>query len=413
MKIFAYVFAAVIAVAGFTQIAQADENLSVVHGTVARVDHANNRVYVRGDDGRDYAVDISHGHATGDARTVGHEVTVFGKRTGDNRIEASNITADRDYRNASASDRTRYRPSGWDQVHGRVEDIDAGRSIMRLKADDGQIVRVNLSALPDRREELVTHLRPGAVVTVIGAGEARGDRFMARHIRFDDRDLNRRAWGSTDRNDRSDRNDRNDRNPSGEVTIHGKVEAIHKDTMHVRTSDGRLVVVDIDPLREGQRERFAVGNTVTVVGSYKPGGKENQMTARSVRRDGGSSVAPSTPSGEQQVRGTIESIHHDNLRLKADDGRMIRVNIDPVRDNVRDRIKTGQRVTVVGVYTDRAANPNVMTARTVRVDENASASPVTNRPRNADDCKDKGWSNYSNPSFKNQGDCVSSVNSRK
>ena len=110
----------------------------------------------------------------------------------------------------------------------------------------------------------------------------------------------------------------------------------------------------------------------------------------------------------------IETIHKDTLRLKADDGRMIRVNIDPVRDNPRERIKVGQRVVVVGTFTDRDGNRNEMTARNVRVEDSPAASPATSRrPRDADDCKDRGWQNYSNPSFKNQGDCVSYVNSRK
>jgi hypothetical protein len=102
------------------------------------------------------------------------------------------------------------------------------------------------------------------------------------------------------------------------------------------------------------------------------------------------------------------------MRLKTDDGRMIKVNIDPVRDNVRERIRVGQRVNVIGVFTDRDANRNEITARTISVEDSPAASPSTNRrPRDADDCKDRGWQNYSNPSFKNQGDCVSYVNSRK
>ena len=125
-------------------------------------------------------------------------------------------------------------------------------------------------------------------------------------------------------------------------------------------------------------------------------------------RSGG---APAT-SGETRVRGTIDTIHEGVARLKTDDGRTIRVNLNPLGDD-RSRVKVGQRVTVVGVYTDKDANKNEMSARSVRVDDSASASPSTNRPRNADDCKDKGWTSYNNPKFKNQGDCVSYVNSRK
>jgi preprotein translocase subunit YajC len=396
MKIFAYLFAALVALAGAgAALAQSSNETYVVHGTVERVE---NRVFVKGDDGRDYAVDISQGHATGSARTPGQEVTVYGRRTGDNRIEATNIYADRDYRSASAADRDRFRPRGWEQLHGTVQDVEGHR--MRLRTDDGRTVRVDLSALPDRREEMINHLRTGAVVTVIGDGDSRSDRFFARHVRFDDRDLNRRAWGSS--------------GPgavpvsSGETQIHGRVETIHEDNLRLRTDDGRIVRVDIDPVREKVRERFKVGDRVTVVGTFT--GDRTRMTARTVRVDGQSSSGLGVPSGEQHVRGTIESIHHDNLRLKVDGGQVMRVDIDPVRDRVRERFKVGDRVTVVGTFKgDRSR----MTARTVRVEDSPAASPATNRPRNADDCKDRGWQNYSNPSFKNQGDCVSYVNSRK
>jgi hypothetical protein len=403
MKIFAYLFAALVVLAG-AGTAQAQSDTYVVHGTVERVDHAANRVFVRGDDGRDYAIDIAQGHASGNARIPGQEVTVYGRRTGDNRIEASHVIADRDYRSASPADRDRFRPRGWEQLHGTVQDVEGHR--MRLRTDDGRVVRVDLSGLPDRREEMINNLRNGALVTVIGDGDSRSDRFVARNVRFDDRDLNRRAWGGSGSGVAS---------TSGETQIFGKVETIHEDNLRLRTNDGRIIRVNIDPVRENVRERVKVGQNVTVIGTFT--GNRDVMTARTVRVESNSYIAPGPPatSGEVQVRGIIDTIHNDNLRLKADDGRMIRVNIDPVRDNVRERIKVGQRVTVVGVYTDRDANPNVMTARTVRVDDNSpSASPGgTSRPRNADDCKDKGWSNYRNPSFKNQGDCVSYVNSHK
>ena len=317
MKMFAYLLAALIALAG-AGAAQASDTY-VIHGTVERVDHAANRVFVRGDDGREYAVDISQGHATGSARTPGQEVTVYGRRTGEHRIEATNVTADRDYRSASAADRDRFRPRGWEQLHGTVQDVEGHR--MRLRTEDGRIVRVDLSALPDRREEMINHLRHGAVVTVIGDGDSRTDRFYARHVRFDDRDLNRRAWGYS-----------------------------------------------------------------------------------------GSGAAP-VSSGEVQIHGKVETIHEDNMRLRTDGGRIVRVDIDPVRERVRERFKVGDHVTVVGTFKD--GDRDRMTARTVRVEGGPAASPATNRPRNADDCKDRGWQNYSNPSFKNQGDCVSYVNSRK
>ena len=396
MKTFAYILAALLTLAGAGAAqAQSSSDTYVVHGTVERADHAANRVFVRGDDGRDYAVDISQGHASGEARTPGQDVTVYGRRTGDNRIEG-NVIADRDYRSASPAERDRYRPRGWEQLHGTVQDVEGSR--MRLRADDGRTVRVDLSALPDRREDMINNLRPGAMVTVIGDGDSRSDRFSARHVRFDDRDINRRAWGGQ----------ASAGSNAGEQQISGRVETIHEDNLRLRSDDGRLVRVDIDPVREKVRERFKVGDRVTVIGTFT--GDRNRMTARTVRVDGGQSSSGAMPSGEQQISGKVESIHEDNLRLRADDGRLVRVDIDPVREKVRERFRVGDRLTVFGTFT---GDRNRMTARTLRVDDSPAASPATGRPRNADDCKDDGWRGFRNPSFKNQGDCVSYVNSRR
>jgi translation initiation factor IF-1 len=404
MKVFAYLFAALVALAGAGAAqAQSSNDTYVVHGTVERVDHAANRVYVTGDNGREYVVDISQGHASGSARTPGQEVTVYGRRTGEHRIEATNITADRDYRSGSAADRDRFRPRGWEQLHGTVQDVEGHK--MRLRTDDGRTVRVDLSALPDRREEMINHLRHGAVVTVIGDGDSRTDRFYARHVRFDDRDLNRRAWGHQGGPGATPVSN------EGETQIHGRIDTIHKDNMRLKTDDGRTIKVNIDPVRDRVRERFKVGDMVTVVGVFTDrDANRNEMTARTVRVHG---QASDPVAGEQHVRGRIDTIHKDNMRLKTDDGRIIKVDIDSLVDNIRNRFKVGDRVTVIGVFTDRDGNRNEMRARTVRVEDSPAASPATNRPRNVDDCKDRGWQNYNNPSFKNQGDCVSYVNSRK
>ena len=500
MKVFAYLLAALVVLAG-AGAAQAQSDTYVIHGTVERVDHANNRVFVKGDNGRDYAVDISQGHASRDARTVGQEVTVYGRRTGDNRIEATNITADRDYRGASASERERFRPKGWEQLHGQVVSVEGSEGHrLRIKTDEGENVIVDMSRLPDRREEMIRALRPGAAITVIGDGDSRTDRFVARNIRFDDRDVNRRALGSgstasgstasgstaggnrtirgtlvdvegaqqhlvrlrtddgrtvmVDMSNLSDRREdtvrrlrsgasitvvgddsRGDRFVAREIrwtdrdvaagtsgaaggnrTIRGTVvdiEGAQQHLVRLRTDDGKTVMVDMSSLpdrREDMVRRLRAGASLTVVGDDSRG---DRFVAREIRfNDRDVSGGAPAAGGEARVRGTIDTIHEGVARLKTDDGRTIRVDLNPLGDD-RNRVKVGQRVTVVGVYTDKDANKNEMSARTVRVDDAASASPVTNRPRNVDDCKDRGWASYNNPKFKNQGDCVSYVNSRK
>jgi hypothetical protein len=285
-------------------------------------------------------------------------------------------------------------------IRGTVVDVEGSQQhLVRLRTDDGQTVMVDMSNLPDRREDVVRRLRTGASVTVVG-DDSRGDRFVAREIRWNDRDV---AGGGTG-------------TAGGNRTIRGTVVDVEGSQQHLvrlRTDDGKTVMVDMSNLpdrREDVVRRLRKGASVTVVGDDTRG---DRFVAREIRwndRDV-SGGAPAT-GGEVQVRGTVDTIHLGIARLKTDDGRIIRVDTNPLGD-ARNRVKVGQRVTVVGVYTDNDANKNEMSARSVRVDEAASASPATNRPRNADDCKDRGWTNYNNPKFKNQGDCVSYVNSRK
>ncbi|MEO8104911.1 MAG: hypothetical protein ABI602_01075, partial [Candidatus Saccharibacteria bacterium] len=42
-----------------------------------------------------------------------------------------------------------------------------------------------------------------------------------------------------------------------------------------------------------------------------------------------------------------------------------------------------------------------------------ATAPVVDQPINKDQCKNDGWKKFNNPSYKNQGQCVSSVVSNK
>jgi hypothetical protein len=67
-------------------------------------------------------------------------------------------------------------------------------------------------------------------------------------------------------------------------------------------------------------------------------------------------------------------------------------------------------VTDVALVSDNGASPsNAQTLIVNNVTVNGSTFTVVPAPTNKDQCKNGGWQTFNNPSFKNQGDCVSFV----
>jgi hypothetical protein len=63
---------------------------------------------------------------------------------------------------------------------------------------------------------------------------------------------------------------------------------------------------------------------------------------------------------------------------------------------------------------DAAGNTSAWsTAWSVTVDNDTTTPPTTTQPTSKDQCKKDGWKTFTNPSFKNQGQCVSSVTSNR
>ncbi|MBI2206188.1 MAG: hypothetical protein HYU41_20335 [Candidatus Rokubacteria bacterium] len=78
----------------------------------------------------------------------------------------------------------------------------------------------------------------------------------------------------------------------------------------------------------------------------------------------------------ERVHGTVESVSGSTMKLKADDGRVMTVDMTVVSPMVQAVLAPGDRVTVIGsVGKDRA------TAQYIRHDEPLQASPKT-EPKN-------------------------------
>jgi hypothetical protein len=66
--------------------------------------------------------------------------------------------------------------------------------------------------------------------------------------------------------------------------------------------------------------------------------------------------------------------------------------------------------------TDTPASPTIGTPGTVTIDNisvNADVVGDSTKPTSMDDCKNGGWMNFQDPTFKNQGECVSYVVSHR
>ncbi len=57
-------------------------------------------------------------------------------------------------------------------------------------------------------------------------------------------------------------------------------------------------------------------------------------------------------------------------------------------------------------------NPQSVTLSNVELN-GTTFSPMVSAPTSTDQCKNGGWKTFTNPVFRNQGDCVSFVASRK
>jgi hypothetical protein len=73
-----------------------------------------------------------------------------------------------------------------------------------------------------------------------------------------------------------------------------------------------------------------------------------------------------------RLRGTIASVSGSTLVLKADDGRVVKVDMTAVNPMARDVLAPGERVTVIGSVGESRA-----TAQYIRHDDAVPASPKT------------------------------------
>ncbi len=169
---------------------------------------------------------------------------------------------------------------------------------------------------------------------------------------------------------------------SGWQRIHGTVQSIQGPTLTMRADDGRTLTVDMAQVSPNVQRAITVGEGVEVIGHYAPPTNQQHVAARWIQQDSsnparggrvvGSSQAPAPaapapaaspsasaatqPGGKvdekawQRIHGKVESVSGSTLRLKADDGRNISVDMAKVNPSVRQALTQGESVTVIGQY---------------------------------------------------------------
>ena len=169
--------------------------------------------------------------------------------------------------------------------------------------------------------------------------------------------------------------------------VHGTVQSVQGSQLTVKADDGRVLTVDMTAVGQNIQQAMAPGMGVTITGSA--GASANQVTAQYIQQDSsdpsrggtvvGQPAAPTTqPSGNwQKVHGTVQSVSGNTLTVKADDGRVLTVDMSAVGQDIQQAMAQGMGVTLTGFA---GASANQFTAQYIQQDSSANppaASPAS------------------------------------
>jgi preprotein translocase subunit YajC len=170
-------------------------------------------------------------------------------------------------------------------------------------------------------------------------------------------------------------------------SVHGQVQSVQGSNLTLKADDGRVLTVDMSAVGPEIQKALTSGMGVTVSGSA--GASANQMTAQYIQQDssdpsrGGTIVGQTPPAGTQpsgawqQVHGTVQSVSGTTLTVKADDSRVLTVDMSSVGQNIQQALTPGMGVTLAGFP---GASANQFTAQYIQQDSSAgqpAASPAT------------------------------------
>ena len=247
----------------------------------------------------------------------------------------------------------------WQRVHGKVQSVSG--NTVTFKADDGRMLTVDAAQVSS---EIRGALTPDEGVTLIGKAGAQPNQFSAQYIQQDSSDPSR--GGTVAGQPAPPATDRSWQR------IHGKVQSVSGNTVTVKTDDGRTLTVHAGQVSADIRGGLAKDDAVTLIGF--PGTRTDHFVARYIQKDSSAGAAAGAPSASpgpvdekawQRIHGTVSAVDGTKLSLKADDGRMVSVDMKEVGEGIRQSLSAGEKVTVVGFF---RGDQNTVAARFVQKD---------------------------------------------
>ena len=168
-------------------------------------------------------------------------------------------------------------------VHGTVQSVQGSQ--LTLKADDGHVLTVDMSAVGQNIQQALT---PGMGVTITGSTGASANQMTAQYIQQDSSDPSRGggvvgqpAAGPTQ--------------PSGDwQKVHGTVQSVSGTTLMMKADDGRELTVDMSAVGQNIQQALQQGMGVTLAGFA--GAAANQFTAQFIQQDSSAGAPAASPT---------------------------------------------------------------------------------------------------------------------
>jgi hypothetical protein len=162
--------------------------------------------------------------------------------------------------------------------------------------------------------------------------------------------------------------------------IQGVIRSIDANRMIVHTDGGDNVTVGMSDARKQTPDRIKVGDRVAVWGVFTGA---NQMQAHAIREQA-AGQADAGKGDWRRIHGRVQSVQGSTMRFRADDGRVLTVDMSAVSPEIQRALSQNERVTIIGFA---GAGPNQFRAEYVQQDSSdpsrggsvGSASPQTGR----------------------------------
>jgi FtsP/CotA-like multicopper oxidase with cupredoxin domain len=180
---------------------------------------------------------------------------------------------------------------------------------------------------------------------------------------------------------------------------------------------------------------LVLGSSVPYAGAGETKHRQDKAPSASptLKEDPSNAKDPAEDKRGKSLRGHVEAKRDKEVVVRTDDGRRVTVNLTQVEQNIVNQIEVNQELTITGDLTNgqmiaqsvdisgvsaggqvgvgQAGGAQTPATDPGKTGQDGAASPPTAaQPSSVDDCKDDGWRQFGDPSFKNQGECVSWVN---